>query len=108
MGRLPRHEHSEHAPTVRSLLPSIYHTPLTSRCRTTGLSDLIGNPTLVQAVNQTNLALKGVLGIGAMGAIAGAAGNAGDATHYNVRPLILHYISPHGELDRNADTVVVE
>ena len=38
---------------------------------------------LIRFRNQTNLALKGIIGIGAMGVIANLTGNAADAANYS-------------------------
>lgn len=42
----------------------------------------------ISAVNQTNLALKGIIGIGVMAKISSAVGQSVDADHYHVRNLI--------------------
>lgn len=51
-------------------------------CRRPSFSDGIS------AVNQTNLALKGIIGIGAMAKISSAVGQSVDADHYQVENLI--------------------
>lgn len=42
----------------------------------------------MSAVNQTNLALKGIIGIGAMAKISSAIGQSDDADHYQVGNLV--------------------
>ena len=53
--------------------------------RSTSLSDYLSN-TLSSVTNQTNLALKGIIGIGAMAKIADAMNQTEDAQLFSVCP----------------------
>ena len=64
-------------------LPSL-HSLLTDAaplclCSAASISDAIS------LVNQTNVVVKGIIGLGAMGKIADAVGQSGDASHFSVR-----------------------
>ncbi|KAI0684505.1 hypothetical protein BC835DRAFT_1523871 [Cytidiella melzeri] len=60
----------------------LVNTALNPQQQTTSLSDSIGND-LAQLTNQTNLALKGIIGIAAMGKIAEAMNRSDDQAHFN-------------------------
>ncbi|KAI0343878.1 hypothetical protein BDW22DRAFT_1314881, partial [Trametopsis cervina] len=69
---------SEHYTLLKSWASYLVHTALNPAQQVTSLSDMM-NPDLT---NQTNLALKGVVGIGAMGKISAAMGQAEDQDNF--------------------------
>lgn len=75
-----------HCPRVRSTSDALSCArPELTVNRTTSSSDGIN------AMNQTNLALKGIIAVGAMSKISQAVGSSDDQERYNVRSYLLNH-----------------
>ncbi|KAI0684501.1 hypothetical protein BC835DRAFT_1293062 [Cytidiella melzeri] len=73
---------SNHYSLLSTWANYLVSTTLNPQQQTTSFSDYIGN-NLAQLTNQTNLALKGIIGIAAMGKIAEVINHSDDQAHFN-------------------------